>query len=425
MSLVSLSQLSQDELVALHSQVKSRFQQLQNEGLKLDLTRGKPSAAQLNLSNELDGILQGEYVASGTDTRNYGNPLGITEARKLGADFLGVPAEQVLAGGNASLTLMFFALMLQQNIGCRGPETAWNRRKAAKVICPVPGYDRHFTICETLGVEMITVPMTDKGPDMDAIEQLVKSDPDVVGLWCVPKYSNPTGCTYSDETVDRIAALGKIADPTFRVFWDNAYAVHDLTSPGEELASIYDACVRHGTEDSVWQFASTSKITFAGAGISWAASSAANLEVFKKFVNTAIIGFDQVNQLRHVKMFPDMDSIKAHMEKHRQLMAPKFEAVLKRLDDELNEDYGVWTRPAGGYFISFDARPGLAQHIVDLAGEAGVKLTPAGATFPYGKDPQNCNIRLAPSLPPLAEVEKAAEVFVVCVQLATVESLLN
>ena len=419
-----LNQHSNDELLALRQQVQSRYNSLKSEGLQLDLTRGKPSSAQLDLSNGLDGILQANYMAGAVDTRNYGSPLGIAEARALGAELLGVPADQVLAGGNASLTLMFFAVMLQNNIGCRGSDSAWNRRAAAKVICPVPGYDRHFTICETLGVDMVTVPMTDSGPDRDAVETLIKNDPDVVGLWCVPKYSNPTGCTYSDETVDRIAALGKTADPSFRVFWDNAYAEHHIATPGETLASIYDACMRHGTEDSVWQFASTSKMTFAGAGISWAASSAGNLATFKKFVNAAIIGFDHVNQLRHVKMFPNLETLREHMEKHRQLIAPKFEAVLRQLDEDLDADYGEWTRPAGGYFISFDAQPGLAQRIVDLAGEVGVKLTPAGATFPYGKDPQNRNIRLAPSLPPLEEVQKAAQVFTLCVQLATLEQKL-
>ena len=421
---MQLANQSPESLKNLLIQVRQRYQSLQSENLQLDLTRGKPSAAQLDLANDLDGILQGNYMAGTVDTRNYGDPLGLIEARQLGAELLEVPVEGVMAAGNASLTLMFFAMMMQNQIGCRGPETAWAKRKAAKVICPVPGYDRHFAICETLGIEMVTVPMTDTGPDMDAIEALIKNDADIVGLWCVPKYSNPTGCTYSAQTVDRIAALGLIADSSFRVFWDNAYCVHNLDTD-EPLASIYEATKKHGTQDSVWQFASTSKITFAGGGVSWAASSPENLAVFARFVNIAIIGFDRVNQLRHVKMLPNVEAIKVHMKKHRALLAPKFTAVQDTLERELNEDFGSWTRPKGGYFINFDCQPGLASRIVSLAGEAGVKLTPAGATFPYRKDPQNCNIRLAPSMPPLEEVSKAAEVFVVCVQLATLEKLVT
>jgi len=414
-----MSSQTRDQLVSLEAELNSQYESLKAQNLKLDITRGKPSAEQLSLSNHLDGILEGNYIApDGEDTRNYGNLKGVAEARKLGADMLEVPEDDVIAAGNASLTLMYICMLHSCYYGARGPENAWSNTCKPKMICPVPGYDRHFTVCENLGVDMITVPMTETGPDMDAVESLIKEDETIAGLWCVPKYSNPTGVVYSDETVDRIAQLGNIAKPWFRVFYDNAYAVHDLVENPAPLASLWARCESHGTLDSVWQFASTSKITFAGAGISFVASSSDNLAELQKLLGVMIIGFDKVNQLRHAKMFPDREALMSHMRKHAELIRPKFAAVLQTLDTELAE-YGNWTQASGGYFISFNTEPGLASEVVRLASEAGVKLTPAGATFPYGKDPENSNIRIAPTLPPLDEVVKAMEVFVNCVKLAT------
>jgi len=420
-----MSSQTRDQLVSLEAELNAQYQALKAQNLKLDITRGKPSADQLSLSDHLDGILEGNYLtADGEDTRNYGNLRGITEVRKLGADMLDVPADNVIAAGNASLTLMYICMLHSCYYGARGPVNAWSNACKPKMICPVPGYDRHFSLCENLGVEMVTVPMREAGPDMDAVEALIEDDDNIVGLWCVPKYSNPTGVVYSDETVERIAQLGKIAKPWFRVFYDNAYAVHDLSDTPVQLASLWDRCEAHGTQDSVWQFGSTSKITFAGAGVSFVAGSNDNLAELQKLLGVIIIGFDKVNQLRHAKMFPDKQALLTHMSMHAELIRPKFAAVLQALNSELAE-YGSWTQADGGYFISFDTEPGLASEVVRLANEAGVKLTPAGATFPYGKDPEDRNIRIAPTLPPLPEVVKAMEVFVNCVKLATVQKKLS
>lgn len=420
---MQITDQSPDALKALQAEVEQRYQSLKNEGLNLDLTRGKPASDQLDLSDHLDGILKGDYSSEGPDVRNYGDVWGIPEARRLGADILGTKPEEILTGGNASLTLMFFAVLYHMQKGWNGPESAWSNNPNAKMIFPVPGYDRHFTICETLGLDMITVPMNDDGPDMDAVEELIRTDPDVIGLWGVPKYSNPTGCVYSEEVVDRIAALGKIANPNFKVLMDNAYAVHDLVYPAPELPNMMEAARKHGTENSLWLFASTSKVTFSGGGISWVASSTDNLADYAKYIVAAVIGFDRVNQLRHARMFPDMDAVTAHMKKHCELIKPKFDMVLESLDRELSDDFGSWNKPEGGYFLAFDSKPGLATEIIRLAAEAGVKLTPAGSTFPGKNDPQNTNIRIAPTAPPLAEITKAIEVFAVCVQLATLNSL--
>jgi len=420
-----MSYQTRDQLISLEAELNVQYQALKAQNLKLDITRGKPSADQLSLSDHLDGFLEGNYLtADGEDTRNYGNLRGITEVRKLGADMLNVPADNVIAAGNASLTLMYICMLHSFYYGARGSENAWSNACKAKMICPVPGYDRHFSLCENLGVEMVTVPMREAGPDMDAVEALIEDDDNIVGLWCVPKYSNPTGVVYSDETVERIAQLGKIAKPWFRVFYDNAYAVHDLSDTPVQLASLWDRCEAHGTQDSVWQFGSTSKITFAGAGVSFVAGSNDNLAELQKLLGVIIIGFDKVNQLRHAKMFPDKQALLTHMSMHAELIRPKFAAVLQALNSELAE-YGSWTQADGGYFISFDTEPGLASEVVRLANEAGVKLTPAGATFPYGKDPEDRNIRIAPTLPPLPEVVKAMEVFVNCVKLATVQKKLR
>lgn len=405
------------------ARLEARYDEVISRGLQLDLTRGKPSAEQLDLSNALDGILEGDYTGPvGQDLRNYG---GINAAAaELGAMLLGIPPTNVYAGGNSSLSLMFHTALLHHVFGVTGPESAWRHRAVPKVLCPVPGYDRHFSISERLGQEMVPVPMHADGPDMDVVEDLVRDDPDVVALWAVPKYSNPMGIVFGDEVVDRLAALGSIAGPHFRVLWDNAYAVHDLTDHPPVLANIWEACERHGTQDSVIQFASTSKITFAGSGMSFVAASDDNLAALRHHLSFVTIGPDKVNQERQVRLLGDRETLADHMARHAAIVRPRFEVVLDALDNGLGHDgeYGTWTRPKGGYFISFFSRPGLASQIVRLAGEAGVALTPAGAAFPHGEDPDDSHIRLAPTYPGLEDLEVAMEVFVLCVQLATLRS---
>ena len=417
---------SKAQLQQWEDELSAEFQAFRSQSLNLDLTRGKPSAEQLSLTDNMDGILSGNYKCrDGSDTRNYGGLLGIPEMRKLGAELLGVKDNEVIAGGNSSLTFMHLCFVFACLYGPGGKGTQWHREKMPRFLCPVPGYDRHFSICEDLDVKMINVAMTATGPDMDEVESLVKKDPSIKGMWCVPRYSNPTGVVYSDETVERIARLGLIAGPDFRVFWDNAYAVHDLTDNPPKLANIMNLCKKHGTENLVYQFSSTSKISFAGAGVSFLAMSTANLAVFEKHLFVLTIGPDKINQLRHAKLFPDLATIHKHMRKHAELLRPKFETVLDHLQKNFaDSDLGTWSKPEGGYFISFNTRPGLASEVVRLAAEAGVKLTPAGSTFPYKKDPENRNIRLAPSFPKLAELNKTMAVFVNCVKLAAVRQKL-
>jgi DNA-binding transcriptional MocR family regulator len=424
--ILQLEQASQEQLKQWEQTLDTEFKSVKAQKLDLDLTRGKPSTEQLSLSDGLDGILAGNYMATaGVDTRNYGGLDGIIEARQLGADLLGIPVENVLAGGNSSLTLMHQAVMTGNFFGFDGADTAWKNEGKVKFLCPVPGYDRHFAICEQMGIEMLNVPMTPTGPDMDLVEEMVAKDPAIKGIWCVPKYSNPTGVVYSDETVERIAKLGETAGANFRVFWDNAYAIHDLVDNPPQLASIFELCKKHGTEDSVLQFASTSKITHAGSGVAFMGASQANLKGFKTVLGILTIGPDKVNQLRHSKFLPNFGALKTHMQKHAAIIKPRFTSVLKHLDAAFSDNHlGRWESAEGGYFISFDTRPGLAQEVVKLAGEAGVKLTPAGATFPYGKDPQNSNIRIAPTVPTEAQVDEAMKVFVLCVKLASVRQAL-
>ena len=403
---------------ARQSELLDIFDTYIDAGLKLDLTRGKPAAEQLDLSNDLDGILEGFYLLQGgTDVRNYGGILGIPEARQLGAEFIGAKPEQVMVGGNSSLNLMY--QYVEHMMAHWGGEPV-------KFLCPVPGYDRHFTICEHFDIEMITVPLNDDGPDMQQVKELVSKDAAIKGIWCVPKYSNPTGNTYSKEVVEQIAEIPKVAGDNFRVFWDNAYAVHDLVEQGDELPSLMTAAEKTGTTDNIVMLGSTSKVTFAGAGISFLATSTSQLAAFEKFLSDQMIGFDKVNQLRHVRFLKDIDGIKAHMAKHRDIIKPKFDLVLKKLEEHLaGKNMASWNSPRGGYFISLDTRPGLATTIISMAADAGVKLTPAGATFPYGKDPENTNIRLAPTFPGLAELESAMDVFVTCVELASLNAELD
>ena len=410
-------------LARAEAELERSYVALQAEGLDLDLTRGKPAGDQLGLSAALDGALEGAYrTDDGTDTRGYGGADGITEARRLGAEWLGLAPEEVLAGGNSSLTLMYLFLLGAHRFGLDGPGSAWADDPAgARFLCPVPGYDRHFTICEDLGIGMVPVPMTGEGPDMDRVESLAAGDPGVRGMWCVPRYSNPTGETYSADTVRRIAALGRIAAPGFRVMWDNAYAVHHLAGGTPPPENVMAHCRAAGTEDSVVQFASTSKVTFAGAGISFFGASRRNVDWFRSRLSVMTIGPDKVNQLRHMRLLPDMDVVHAHMVRHAELLRPKFDCVRRRLEEGLgNLGMGRWTDPDGGYFVSFWTRPGLAKETVRLAAGAGVRLTPAGAAFPYGEDPEDSHIRLAPSFPPVDEVDRAMEVFVTCVKLAAV-----
>lgn len=423
-----LDQASVQQLQQWQQALEQQYQQFQQAGLNLDLTRGKPGPQQLELANALDGILQQNYhSADGTDCRNYGGIDGLQEAKALFAPVLGVTAEETLVAGNSSLSLMYFCVQMALHFGPDGAGSSWAASgETVKFLAPVPGYDRHFAVCEELGIEMINVAMTDQGPDMDQVEALLAADPMIKGIWCVPRFSNPTGIVYSDEVVQRIAKLDRIAGPGFRVFWDNAYAVHPLYDDAPALANIMDYCREAGSENLVYQFGSTSKVTFAGAGVSFMASSAANLAVIKQHLGFTQIGPDKVNQLRHVKFLGDIDGIHSHMRKQADILRPRFEAVLKILQREFaDSDMGQWTQPRGGYFIAFDTRPGLANKVIAMAAAAGVKLTPAGATFPGGIDPEDCNIRLAPSYPDVAAIEQATEVFACCVKLASVNQRLQ
>ncbi|MGL6160609.1 aminotransferase class I/II-fold pyridoxal phosphate-dependent enzyme [Microbulbifer sp.] len=414
-----------DQLQEWESELSAQYQRICQHELNLDLTRGKPSADQLHLSDGLDGILNGDYrAADGTDTRNYGGLEGLQCARELGADILQVPTEEVMAGGNSSLTLMYHAVLTGYLFGFAG-NTPWREMKSPKFLCPVPGYDRHFSICEQLGIGMVNVPMTATGPDMDAVEEQIRGDSEIIGIWCVPKFSNPTGVTYDKETVDRLAQLGQFANPGFRIFWDNAYAIHDLEHQ-VNLPGIREATHENDTGDSVLQFASTSKVTHAGAGLAFVSASEANLASLKKQMQAMTIGPDKVNQLRHSRFFGEFTLLREHMQKHAQILKPKFECVQSQLEKAFADtDLGTWEEPKGGYFVSFNTRPGCAAAVIQLAADAGVKLTPAGATFPYGKDPEDRNIRIAPSFPPLEELDTAMSVFVLCVKLASVRKQLG
>ncbi len=421
-----LSDHNKEQLQQLSSELQSELADIKAAGLSLDLTRGKPAPEQLDLSNAMDGILDGFYLLQdGTDVRNYGGILGIPEARELGAALMDIQASQVLAGGNSSLSLMYAYVDMAMNKGAAGPGTAWSKEGQIKFLCPVPGYDRHFTICEHFGIEMINVDMGDDGPDMDQIEALVAADPLIKGIWCVPKYSNPTGIVYSDETVSRFARLARLAGPNFRIMWDNAYAVHHLDGAAAPLKNLMSEAEALGTEDSVVMLASTSKITFAGAGVAFLGTSSANLAQMEKFLTPSVIGFDKVNQLRHVRFFEADNSLADHMDQHQQILKPKFDRVQTILSEELSGlRVAEWTEPTGGYFVSLDVMPGLASRIIQLAGEAGVKLTPAGSTYPYKKDPEDRNIRIAPTFPKIEDLDQAMRVLTLCVKLASTEKLL-
>jgi DNA-binding transcriptional MocR family regulator len=405
-------------------QVHEEYAAFKAKGLKLNLTRGKPSAAQLDLSADLL-LLPGSadhLSADATDCRNYGNLQGLVEARRLFADLLGAPPEQVLVANNSSLALMHDAVVYSLLKGTCDSAAPWSRQGEIAFLCPVPGYDRHFRICDDYGIRMIPVRLNDDGPDMDEVESLVVKDPSIKAIWCVPKYSNPTGAVYSDAVIDRLAAM-KTATPDFRLFWDNAYAVHDLTDERIDIGNILNACVRHQHANRPFVFASTSKITLAGAGLALFASSPDNIKWMLARLTPRTIGPDKLNQLRHVRFLKSHAGILAMMEKHRALIAPKFQKVLEIFEQKLAGIPNVsWTKPKGGYFISLDVPEGSARRVVALAREAGVELTPAGATYPHGKDPRDRNIRIAPTFPELPEISLAAEGVCLCIQLAIGEA---
>ena len=409
-------------LETLHAQLTAEYARLRGLGLKLDMSRGKPARDQLDLCEPMLTVLShNDQMQDGkTDVRNYGVLEGIPSCRELFAGILEVPVENVIAGGSSSLTMMYDTMLRLWIFGAPGYEP-WCRQEKIKWLCPAPGYDRHFAITQQLGIEMIPVPMTETGPDMDMIERLAGEDPAVKGVWCVPKYSNPQGITYSDDTVRRFAAM-KTAAPDFRVFWDNAYIVHHLGEEHDELLNIFPEAEKCGTQDRFLEFCSTSKVTFAGAGVAAMAASLDNIAWTKKLMTVQAISPDKVNQLRHVRYFQNVEGLSDHMKKHAAILRPKFDLVLSLLEEKLGgTGAGSWHTPRGGYFISFDALPGCAKRINTLCKEAGVVMTGAGATFPYGKDPQDSNLRIAPSMPPLDELKQAAEVFCTCALLAAVE----
>lgn len=421
-------ELSENELLALKEDLNKQYEEAKAKGLKLDMSRGKPAPSQLDMEMDFLDVIDSKSLLkteSGTDCRNYGLLDGIPEAKKLMADMIGVSAENVIVCGNASLNIMYDTVARSMIFGVLG-STPWCKLDKVKFLCPVPGYDRHFAITEQFGIEMINIPMTKDGPDMDLVEKYVNEDPTVKGIWCVPKYSNPQGYTYSDETVKRFANLRPAAED-FRIFWDNAYVIHELYEDrSDELLEILAECTKAGNPDMVYEFCSTSKVTFPGAGISAVASSKANLDFMKKTMTIQTIGYDKINQLRHVRYFKNIDGMKEHMKKHAQVMRPKFEAVLRVLERELEGlGIGTWTEPKGGYFISFDAMEGCAKAIVEKCKEAGVVLTGAGATYPYKKDPKDSNIRLAPTFPSSEELAMATDLFVLCVKLVSVERFLK
>ncbi len=420
--------LSKEELLSLQKELEKAYEDAKAKGLKLDMSRGKPSKQQLDMGmGILDALNSTESAAAedGTDCRNYGALDGIPEAKKLLGDMMEVPAANVIVCGNASLSIMYDTISRSMTHGVMG-STPWCKLEKVKFLCPAPGYDRHFAITEFFGIEMITIPMTATGPDMDLVEKYVNEDAAVKGIWCIPKYSNPQGISYSDETVKRFAALKPVAED-FRIFWDNAYAVHHLYDDDQDtILDILSECEKAGNPDMVYELCSTSKVSFAGGGIAGVASSKANLDYMRKSMTIQTIGYDKLNQLRHVKYFKDITGIETYMKKHADSIRPKFQAVLETLEQELGGlEIGSWFNPKGGYFIAFDAMEGCAKTIVAMCKEAGVVMTGAGATFPYGKDPKDSNIRIAPTFPTAEELKQATDLFVLCVKLASVRKLIE
>jgi DNA-binding transcriptional MocR family regulator len=420
--------LSNDALQEKYNTLQDAYEKIASQQLQLDMTRGKPCTEQLDLSQPMLDVLTSSSTVkteNGLDTRNYGVLDGIPEAKAFFASILDVSPEQVIVGGNSSLTMMHDSIIQFLLHGVSEDATSWVKQGNVKFLCPSPGYDRHFAICEALGIEMIPVAMTPEGPDMDEVEKLAAADSQIKGIWCVPKYSNPDGITYTDRVVDRLANM-KTAAEDFRIFWDNAYTVHHLTDEPDELKDIMTAASKAGNSDRVLQFASTSKVTFPGSGVAVLASSERNIAFYKKNLSIQSIGPDKLNQLRHVAFLKDKATLADHMKKHAAIIAPKFQTVLTILDEKLGgKGIADWTNPNGGYFISLNTMEGCAKEVVELAKKAGVTLTSAGATYPYGKDPYDANIRIAPTLPPIEDLKKAIDVLCLCVEMVSINHLLQ
>lgn len=422
------TEMDKDELLSLKAGLEEQFKTEEAKGLSFNMARGKPGASQLAISMPLLDAVNGESdmkTLLGNDTRNYGDWDGIGECRQLMADMMEVKKDNVIVCGNSSLNIMYDTVCRSMLMGVNG-STPWCKLDKVKFLCPVPGYDRHFKITELFGIEMVNIPLGEDGPDMDLVEKYVNEDESVKGIWCVPKYSNPTGITYSDEVVRRFANL-KPKAKDFRIFWDNAYCIHHIYDEvHDKILNILEECEKAGNPDMVYMFASTSKVSFPGSGVSAIATSKENMEYIKKFMTTQIIGHDKINQLRHVRFFKNLDGLNKHMRKHAEILRPKFNAVLDILEAELaGLGIGSWTKPRGGYFISFQSLPGCAKAIVKKCEQLGVVLTGAGATYPYGVDPEDSNIRIAPTFPTAEEMVEATKVFTLCVKLASIEKLLG
>lgn len=424
---MNYNSLTKESAAAERDALLREYNAFKSENLKLDMSRGKPGRDQLDITLDMMNVLQSDkdcFAENGFDCRNYGLLDGIPEAKELFSELLGIKTSRIIVAGNSSLNLMYDTVARAMLYGVEEGHKPWSKLENVKFICPAPGYDRHFAICESLGIEMITVKMLDNGPDMDEVERIVAADESVKGIWCVPKYSNPGGIVYSDETVKRLANM-KCAAGDFRIFWDNAYCVHDfdIDNPAK-LLDIFDEAEKCGTLDRIFYFASTSKISFPGAGVAIMAASEKNLERIKKVMTVQTIGFDKLNMLRHVKYFKNAAGVYDHMRRHAEIIKPKFDIVLNTLENELADtDIAKWTKPTGGYFISLDVLPGTAKRVYELMREVGVTLTGAGATFPYGKDPDDKNIRIAPTFPPCNELKKASEILCLCTKLAALEKI--
>lgn len=422
------SKMTTEGLTALKKTYLEEYEAYKQQGLHLDMSRGKPGPDQLILSAPMLDVLSSHSdlsASDGTDCRNYGCLDGIPEAKELMGNLLGIPAENMIVGGNSSLNMMYDTVSRAMLHGVYGSPKPWCRLEKVKFLCPVPGYDRHFAICQHFGIEMICVPMKEDGPDMDLVERLVCEDDAIKGIWCVPKFSNPTGQTYSDEVVKRFANLSPKA-PDFRIFWDNAYFVHELTDEQVPLLNLFEEAKKNGKEDMVFIFCSTSKISYPGSGLAAMGASFHNIQNIRMQMSIQTIGNDKMNQLRHVRFFRDKAGVIAHMEKHAQLIGPKFQLVEQILEQELGYcGIAHWTNPKGGYFISLDTQPGCAKRVIALCREAGVVMTPAGSTYPYGLDPEDTNIRIAPTYPTLEELEPAAKIFCLCVKIATIEKMIS